>query len=514
MTKVRIIQALLVAAAAAAATPGRAETVRMALVVGSNRGGSDSAPLRYAETDADRFARVLGELGGVKKDRLVILRAPGNDALRAAFEKMSDAVRDARARTPQPVVFVFYYSGHADGVNLELGRQLFPFAELRERIDRTGADVRVAFVDSCKSGALTQERGMTRGPSFDLLVTDKLDVGGAAIITSSSASENAQESAEIGSGYFTHFVVSALRGAADADADGRVTLAETYRYASLKTIAETARTMAGAQHPSYAFKITGRGDLVLSDLRGRGGALRFPAGDGGEYLVVDASRGEVAAEVVLPPGERRRLALAPGEYVVGRRAGDKFLADRVRISSGEEVEVVEANLRPERLAIGRPKGPRERPDLIGAGYGIVGGALGTLSASSEAALAYRRRLGNWLLGPRVALGFADVEDRGLRYSYRAYVGEMVLQRRFSFDAFDLLGGLGLGGVHARQRILSGEEQAGVLLRTSASAGVEVPLVDALMLSLGWDAGAGILRLNGSLSQRLFLRATLGVSYGF
>src|SRR5262249_50619207 len=38
---------------------------RYALVVGANSGGSDRARLQYAIADAERFARVLVELGGV-----------------------------------------------------------------------------------------------------------------------------------------------------------------------------------------------------------------------------------------------------------------------------------------------------------------------------------------------------------------------------------------------------------------------------------------------------------------
>src|SRR4029453_6409903 len=159
------------------------------------------------------------------------------------------------------------------------------------------------------------------GPSFDLVVTDRLDVAGAAFVTSASASESAQESAELASSYFTHYLISALRGAGDADDDGRVTLSEAYQYAYVKTAADTARTIAGTQHPSYAYKITGRGDLPLADLRGARAVLVFPPGAGGDYLIVEAKRGEVVAEVFKQASDRRRVAVPSGPDLAGR--GDR-----------------------------------------------------------------------------------------------------------------------------------------------------------------------------------------------
>ena len=55
-----------------------------------------------------------------------------------------------------------------------------------------------------------------------------------------------------------------MRGDADRDHDGRVTLDEAYAYAYGRTVAATAATRAGAQHPTYAFDLKGAGDVVLT----------------------------------------------------------------------------------------------------------------------------------------------------------------------------------------------------------------------------------------------------------
>ena len=125
----------------------------------------------------------------------------------------------------------------------------------------------------------------------------------------------------------------------------------------VKTVADTARTIAGTQHPAYAYRITGRGDLALADLRGARAALVFPPGGGGDYLIVDAKRGEVVAEVFKASADRRRVAVPSGAYLVGRKEGGQFLAARFDARAGGEVVVgSESALRPTPLVLGRTKG--------------------------------------------------------------------------------------------------------------------------------------------------------------
>jgi hypothetical protein len=512
-----ILQVSILALGAAIAAPARADTVRVALVVGANRGGASTAPLRYAERDAQRFARVLAEVGGVPPDRLLLLSAPTSDELRKGFDRLDALARTARERGADRVVAVFYYSGHSDGINLELGsRDRFPFAEVRTRFERSPAHVRLGFVDSCKSGALTQDKGLTAGPSFDLALSDESDVGGAAFVTSSSASERAQESAEIGGSYFTHFLLSALRGAADADGNGRVTLSEAYQYAFAKTVVETARSIVGPQHPSYAYRLSGRGDLTLADLRQAAATIVLQPGAGGTYVVIDGRRKEMVAEVVKPEREGRRLAVPPGEYVVGRRDGERFLAARVAVATGREATVADADLRAEPIRLALAKGDAvDAANSISAAYSLTGGALGSFTASNEVALAFRREAAEyWYVAIAGGFGFADVDARGLQYRYRSVLGDAAALRGFSLPALRLFAGIGAGASYAWQTLVSGEKQAGLVFRYGAVAALELPVYDAFTIGLRWDLGATAVRLNGELRHRALLRAGIGVGYAF
>jgi len=128
---------------------------------------------------------------------------------------------------------------------------------------------------------------------------DELASTGEAILTSSAADEIALESREIGGSFFTHHLVSGLRGAADSSGDGIVTLAEAYQYAFSHTVSATAATVAGTQHPAYDYQLAGQGDLVLSELWRPNSALELPSGFD-RMLVSGVVRDQVLAE--LPAG--------------------------------------------------------------------------------------------------------------------------------------------------------------------------------------------------------------------
>src|SRR5207245_254920 len=127
-----------------------------------------------------------------------------------------------------------------------------------------------------------------------------------------------QESDEIAGSFFTHYLASGLLGDADASGDGKVTLAEAYAYAYGRTVGSTAETRAGAQHPVYLYDLGGAGDVVLTELSPARGGLLFGAADEGLYVVLDGQRRAVA-EVAKASGSSRRLALAPGNYIVKKR---------------------------------------------------------------------------------------------------------------------------------------------------------------------------------------------------
>src|SRR5690606_25293093 len=219
--------------------------------------------LRYAASDARTVAKVLSELGGVDRDDVAVVLQPTGTEFRTALRKAADRVAAAQARGER-THFVFYYSGHSDERGLMLGEEQVSYPELRKLLEEVPAQVRIGILDSCASGAFTRSKGGRRRAPF---MVGGADVAGHAFLTSSSVDEAAQESDGIRGSFFTHVLVSGLRGAADHDRDRKITLDEAYQFAFSETLARTESSSSGPQHANYDIQLTGTGELVITDLR-------------------------------------------------------------------------------------------------------------------------------------------------------------------------------------------------------------------------------------------------------
>lgn len=323
--------------AALALLTAQAEVRRWAVVVGNNEGFVGTRPLYFAEHDAKKIKTVLTGLGDVAEtDTRVLLGRSRADVL-SAFASLRQPITDAKLRGDETVLY-FYYSGHGDDKQLQLGRSGLSYEELEGLLEASSADVRVAFVDACQSGALARTKGGTMAPSFVLEVNESLTYRGSVFLTSSSADEASQESNEIGGSYFTHFLASALSGAADADGDGRVTLSESYQYVFHETLYRTAATRGGPQHPTQESKLSGTGDLVITELDRSGATLVFPADNPGSFVVFDVERRMFVAEVDVT-GIDRRLSLRPGRYLLQRRYPTHLAVADVALQKGNNMRV-------------------------------------------------------------------------------------------------------------------------------------------------------------------------------
>jgi hypothetical protein len=339
---------------AALATPAHAETRRLAVLVGHNAGSEGQPALRWAEDDAGKLADVFVQLGDIRPGDLFLVQGKGAARVRDALAAATTAVRAARRVPDDRVVMYFYYSGHSDGTAIELGGERISFAELKALLAATGADVRVLIIDACKSGALVAKGGR-RGPAFSVDLVDDLTTRGEAMLTSSAADEQSLESSEIRGSFFTHHLVSGLRGAADASGDGRITLSEAYDYAFGKTVTASAATGSTPQHPSYDYRLSGRGELVLTDVGARTAAIELPTGFD-RALVVAVQRDQIIAEVTRDT--LRRVAVAPGSYAVRLWRNGSVAAGRVAASEGSVAPVRWDDLAPIDLAPPPAKGDR------------------------------------------------------------------------------------------------------------------------------------------------------------
>ncbi|MBI5509633.1 MAG: caspase family protein [Deltaproteobacteria bacterium] len=329
--------ALLLFALAAHAEEQAAAVRRFALVVGVNDGGATRTPLRFATSDAETFARVMEDLGGVASEDLVLLNGPDRRGLLDGITELARKV--AQAKSPQRrLEALFYYSGHSDENGLLVAGELIGYQELRAAMQTMAADVRIAVVDSCASGALTRVKGGKKRPSF--LVDAATQLKGHAFLTSSSATEAAQESDRIGASFFTHFLVSGLRGAADMSGDGRVTLTEAYQFAFNETLAKTESSRAGAQHPNYDIELSGAGDLVMTDLRATSASLVLDETLAGRFYIRDAE-GRLVVELYKLQDRAVELGLSVGDYQVTVDDSGVLSRAQVSIAQGDKLALSE-----------------------------------------------------------------------------------------------------------------------------------------------------------------------------
>jgi len=311
-----------------------ADPLRVGIFVGDDLGAPGTEKLLFATSDAQKMRDLFVTYGDVDpRDATLLLDRPRRDvekALAGARERFRLAKENGR-RT----LLVFYYSGHGDDQALELGTTPLPHADLRQWLKDTGADVRVALLDACQSGAAIREKGGTRGPSHAFAL-DASSAHGTAFLTSSAASEFSQESDELGGGFFTYYLHSGLLGAADENGDGEVSLTEAYSYVHGETAFNT-RNAPGTQTPSFDYDLSGAGDVVLTTLVKSQSALVFDGNLDGAYAVWDASRKRYVAEV--EGRQATRLALPAGTYYVHHRMPGWVDEAQYTLAAGETAHV-------------------------------------------------------------------------------------------------------------------------------------------------------------------------------
>jgi hypothetical protein len=371
MMRVSLLLSLCFATPALAADGAADGTAlrRFALIASSNDGGASRARLRFANSDADAVARVLGSLGGVRETDLILAHDTTRAGLQKAFADLRERIGHEQRAQVRREVFV-YFSGHSDEEGLLLGSERVSYRELRGFIDAAGADVRIAILDSCASGALIRLKGgVHRAPFLSDVSTQ---ARGHAFLTASSADEAAQESDRVGAAFFTHFLLSGMRGAADANHDRRVTLNEAYQFAYNETLQRTETSRAGAQHPAYDIQLAGTGDVVMTDLRASGSRLALARDLAGRIYVRDGAD-RLVVELRKEPTYPVELGLEAGLYhVVVDRDGALAKGDFDLPSNGR-LEVTARDLSPVAPLVSMRRGDETGPHATAAAPGIAPG---------------------------------------------------------------------------------------------------------------------------------------------
>jgi len=118
----------------------------------------------------------------------------------------------------------------------------------------------VMIADACHSGGFTDWQARSSVIPLRLFLRDFTSSSGRVIITSSRPDEYSLEGSRMDNGVFTHFLIEGLKGAADKDGDGVISVKEAYDFVYDKTRAATG----GAQHPQFTGSVEGVFPLSVS----------------------------------------------------------------------------------------------------------------------------------------------------------------------------------------------------------------------------------------------------------
>ena len=178
---------------------------------------------------------------------------------------------DTAVQTDQGDVAVIAFSGHAArarGETYLLPHEVNPrsprhiaatgvsMTAFKAAIKTMGERGKVlVLLDACHSGDIIEGQKGGILPDVDTVRQELMSAGnGVIVLTSSSGSELSFERQEWGNGAFMKAVKDALRGAADADANGWVNVGELEQY-----VAKAVRDMTdGAQNPRVGSLTEGR----------------------------------------------------------------------------------------------------------------------------------------------------------------------------------------------------------------------------------------------------------------
>lgn len=518
-----VLGALALWPRAAAAWP--AET-RIAILVGANWGDSNDEPLRYAESDVRAMRDLLIELGGVTPERALLLIGGGPaDVLRLITEARGRAAE--LARNGGRVLLHFYFSGHGDGESLHLPKGHLSYRDLTLELRRVPSELRLTMIDACRLAGRT--KGVHRSPEFRLS-TGAEGQRGEVELWASAIGEVAEESDQLSGAVFTHHVLSALRGGADLDGDGSVTLGELYAHVYRHTLLATSGELL-VQHPAMRIDLAGSGEIVLSRPRLASATIELPKG-GDRYLVFSWPSASVIAE--LGPDGPRKIGLPAGRYLISERRGDRHRVAQIDLPWGGMTRLAAADFRTvSREELARKGGRLElhaarveprigfeaapgaaAPWSLWAGA-AMGWARGALDLELEAAYVQGGlATPGFLGGQRAVVGAPMVGVRGFwkRATFRFFVGP---ELRYTWQALQRVEAARAAGAG----LLTREERTGGSIGPRARLQLAAALGQQVSATLNLSASVLVGRAasgTGSVSLALqpVVSAAVGCAYAF
>lgn len=398
------------------------DEVRVVVSIGSNVGLAGEEALEYAENDAKRFHQLALELGGVDKERAYLLTGKTGEQVLRVLAEVRGRLEELASRGPTSLIL--YASAHGDEQSLHLSGTRLSFADLRASLSRMPTRFRLIVIDACQGRVSAHNKGGAPGP--EVSIAKQVQTEGEVFITSASPGEPAQEWTYLRGALFTHHFLTALRGAADFDRDGNISLTEAYSYTYRRTLVDAARASQTPQRPAFSFRFRGVGDWVVTRPAILDAAIVLSPELAGRFLVVDRES-ELVVDLNKQAGRAVRLALRPGWYRVVHPGPSQVQASDLQLSWGGSRELRRSDFVRVRKWRTRLLGPSPivlRPRRLRVGYALSSGAVTGLDRAHLLEL-----VGQWVRGPgfaHAALGgtMGEFEASDLKVTHRELRGRL------------------------------------------------------------------------------------------
>jgi hypothetical protein len=234
--------------------------------------------LKYAVSDARAFYDHLIQNNRIPRENVTLMVDE-----EATFARLRSTLgTHLKNKAGKEDMVIIYFAGHGacekdamspDGDGLEkyilpcdadpkdLYGSALPMSEVSRIFNRISSERLIFIADACYSGAsggrtirLTGIRSNLSDAFLNRIASGK----GRVILTASGPNEISAEDDKFGHGIFTYFLLEGLRGKADTDEDGIITVDEVYRYVSR----EVPRATDQGQHPVKKGIVEGQ--LILS----------------------------------------------------------------------------------------------------------------------------------------------------------------------------------------------------------------------------------------------------------
>ena len=221
---------------------------RWAIVVGISKYQHQSWNLKYADRDADELYQLLLTPNGGKYKKENVRKLTNEQA---TSRNILIELHDFLKKPAREDLVLLYFACHGspdpdrpenlyllthDTEPSRIAGTALPMREIKLAIKETLlAEKVILLVDTCHSGGISGgNRSASDNPAKMKQYLQELSrsSAGLALLTSAETSQAAREGEQWGGGHgvFTHYLLEGMRGAADDDNDGFVTVGELFEY--------------------------------------------------------------------------------------------------------------------------------------------------------------------------------------------------------------------------------------------------------------------------------------------